>query len=100
MGEYKNFFLERLAIINYNIAIHEGNANERLASQSIKILLLPLEEVPNHYKNQFKELLKMIKDESKELPKGISFNKFLGKHNKTAVKYIKLLIEIYDIVKE
>ena len=34
----KNYFYSKLFDINYRIAIHEGNANQRLASEAPKIL--------------------------------------------------------------
>jgi len=46
----RNYFIGKLFDINYRMAIHEGNANRRLASEAIKILLLPSNEVPDLYR--------------------------------------------------
>ena len=68
MGQMKNYFCGKLSIINYEMAIHEGDANRRLASQSIKILLLPSSEVSEKFKNTFQELISLIESTIKSLP--------------------------------
>ena len=58
----EDYFISKLAEINYRMAIHEGNANRRLASEAIKILLLPLSEVPEYHKSEFNKLRNCIKE--------------------------------------
>jgi hypothetical protein len=58
----KSYFLAKLSDINYRMAIHEGNANQRLASECGKILLLPPSEVPSSYKSDFLKLRTLIVD--------------------------------------
>ena len=99
MGKFKSFFIERLSIINYNMAIHEGNAKQRLASECRKILLLPIEEVPGHFISEFKELTTLIKTELSFYPRGHEISNFVGKRNSMAIKYIKLLLEMEYVLK-
>jgi hypothetical protein len=54
----RGYFAGELFDINYRMAIHEGDANRRLASEAIRILLLPTDEVPSKYRKQFKKLRK------------------------------------------
>ena len=85
----------KLPYINYRIATHEGNAIRRLASQANELLPMPVALVPDENKKQFKQLKKLIEDEISNLPKGVMVPVSLGgMWNKTAVKYIILLIEI------
>ena len=56
----KSYFIEKISDINYRMAIHEGNAKRRLASEAIKILLLPANEVPDRHKNDFNKLGKLL----------------------------------------
>jgi hypothetical protein len=100
MGKFKPFFLERISIINYNMAIHEGNAKQRLASQCRNILLLPIEEVPERSLIEYKKLIGMIRTELSFYPKGLEITNFIGKRNSTAIKYIKILIEIEYVIRE
>lgn len=87
-GKMKAYLIEKLFDINYRMAIHEGNANQRLASEAEKILLLPPSEVPERYKNEFDKLSQLVEEPIK-----------LGNiRNSTASKYIKLLIDILDDV--
>jgi hypothetical protein len=93
----QDYFRAKLFDINYNILIHEGAANNRLASQAIKILLLPMSEVPKKYSKQFLELIKLIENTMVNLPSpGLTPVKITGIYNKTAVNYIKLLYDIQD----
>jgi len=85
-----------LPIINYRIATHEGTANRRLASQTHAILPMPVKMVPDDCKKQFKKLKQLIDNELKKLPDGIWPVRLGNMRNSTAVKYIKLLIEIED----
>ena len=91
----RHYFLSKLFDINYRMAIHEGNANRRLASEAIKILLLPPNEVPNLYKKEFNKLRDLIEDTIKHLPdSGLTPIRLGGITNKTASRYIELLIDI------
>ena len=91
----KRYFTNKLSEINYRISVHEGTANQRLASEAIKILLLPSNEVPEDYKSEFNKLRKLIEDKIKNLSApGLTPIKLGNIHNSTAVKYIKLLIDI------
>jgi len=90
------YFLEKLFDINYRMAIHECNAIRRLASESIKIIILPSNEVPILYKKEFLKLRKLLEDNIKDLNSpGVIPTKIKGIKNKTAAKYIKLLLDIY-----
>jgi hypothetical protein len=93
----KLYFLEKLSNINYRIAIHEGDANRRLASEVIKIILLPFSEVPFSYKKDFLKLRKLASDTIQNLSSpGLTPIRIKGINNKTASKYIKLLVDIED----
>ncbi len=95
-----NYFLGKLSVINYNMAIHEGNANRRLASQTAKLLILSRSEVPVIYLDQFDELMTLIDKTVSRVPAGLTPIKLGTIQNRTAVKYIKLLMEIEDFLKE
>ena len=82
------------------MAVHRGNAKQRLASECRKILLLPIEEVPNQFISEYKEMIRLIKTELSYYPRGLDINNFVGKRNSTVVKYIKLLIEIEYVLKD
>jgi hypothetical protein len=94
----KNYFLSKLFDINYRMAIHEGNANQRLASQSVKILFqLHSNEVPDKYKKDFDELKILINRTLEVLPQpGLIPIRIKGIKNSTATKYIKLLFDIRE----
>lgn len=96
-----DYFFKKLSIINYKMAIHEGNANRRLASQSVEILhKLFLSEVPGKFKKEFNELINLIdKTLSKIQQPGVYPVKIDGIKNKKAANYIKMLIEIEDFLK-
>ena len=79
------------------MAIHEGDANRRLASEAQKLLLLPPNEVPEHYKSEFDKLRQLIEETIRNLSAPGLIPIKLGKiRNSTASKYIKLLIDIQD----
>lgn len=83
------------------MAIHEGDANRRLASEAIKILLLPRSEVPEKYKKTFHELVILIESTIKNLPaNGLRPTKLNRLQNRTAAKYIQLLFTIENELKE
>jgi len=91
-----HYFTSKLFEINYRMAIHEGDANRRLASEAAKILILPPSEVPEQYKNEFDKLMRLIGETLKGLSApGLTPTKLKKIRNSTASKYIKLLIDIY-----
>lgn len=95
MGNMKNYFIGKLSTINYEMAIHEGDANRRLASQAIKISLLPNDEVPHKFKIAFNALNQLIETTLMSMPASGLIPVRLEKiKNKTASKYLKLLIDI------
>lgn len=93
-------FLGKLGIINYDMATHEGDANTRLASQTSEILRLVKSNVPEKYKTQFNKLIELLEKTVEKLPGLMIPIRVNGIYNKTAVKYIKLLWEIEDELKE
>lgn len=97
MGKMKQYFYGKLSALNYEMVIHEGDANRRLASQSVKILLLPISEVPEKFKNKYEELIALIETTLKSMPAPGLIPVRLGRiKNKTASKYLKLLFDIQD----
>ena len=92
----KNYFLSKLFNINYKIAIHEGNANCRLASKAPEILFqltTGRNFVPKKYTKNFNKLIDLI-DQILQHSGGRLPVRIDGIQNKTASKYIKLLIDI------
>jgi len=97
----KTYFAGKLFDINYRMATHEGDANRRLASEAIMILLLPLDEVPSQYRKQFDRLRRLIEETIKDLPApGLTAIKLRGIYNITAAKYVKLLLDIQYAVSD
>lgn len=95
MGKLKSYFSGKLFDINYRIAVHEGDANHRLASEAIKIKWLPSSEVPLKYKKKYDMLIALITNTIKGLPApGLKPTRLRGIRNATAAKYIKMLIDI------
>lgn len=91
----KQYFLEKLFDINYQMAIHERNASRRLASKAVKILLLSPDEVPCIYRKEFSKLQNIIKYTLQNLSApGLTPTRLQGVGNITAAKYIKLLLDI------
>ncbi len=97
----KNYFLGKLFDINYRIAIHEGNANRRLASQAAEILfqLAPHHKlVPDQYKAGFSKLIILINNLIES--RGRVHVRRKSIQNRTAAKYIKLLIDIRESLED
>lgn len=97
----KNYFYSKLFEINYRIATHEGNANQRLASEAIKILvhLAPNHKfIPEQYKDKFDKLLTLVQSTVANTEGRIP-SRIKGIQNRTAVKYIKLLIDIEESIR-
>jgi hypothetical protein len=78
------------------MAIHEGDANRRLASQAVEIYhKLFQSDVPTEYKKEFEKLLDLIEKTLDSITQpGIHPARINGIKNSTAAKYIKLLIDI------
>jgi len=87
-----NYYLGKLAAANYQIAIHPGAANERLTSQVDRILILSSEIIPEEYRRDFSVLIKRINESYGSRPP----HKIYGMRNKTAARYIKLLLDIQE----
>jgi len=96
MTKEQEIFYKQVSQINYKISTHEGNANTRLASQCSKILLLPKAVIPEKYQEKFNKLLKLIENTLNPIPGLLIPVKIDSIYNKTAVKYIILLIELED----
>lgn len=93
----RDYFVSKLSEINYRMSIHPGTANQRLASEAIKILLLPSNQVPEELKEEFDKLILLLRNTIKSLPApGLTPQKIINTNNAEAVKYIKLLITIED----
>ncbi|PIP60217.1 hypothetical protein COX00_04120 [Candidatus Uhrbacteria bacterium CG22_combo_CG10-13_8_21_14_all_47_17] len=87
----------KLPTINYRIATHEGTASRRLASQANELLPMPIESVPDECKKDFTNLKRLIEETLNNLPRNSGLMvpvRLANIHNSTAVKYIKLLMEI------
>ncbi|SRR5258706_12166572 len=97
----KQYFLAKLSDLNYRMAIHEGDANRRLASEIDKLLLLRGAPVPDRFKLRFDKLQILI-DEALFRLKGTGLrpSKFHTIQSRTAVKYIEMLIAIEHQWKE
>jgi len=95
----KHYFVGKLSAINYRIAVHEGNANKRLASEAPEILYkLGISfkgSIPKNREKEFSKFISLIErtiiNAQGRIPVRIGNIK-----NKTAAKYIKLLIDIRE----
>jgi hypothetical protein len=98
----KNYFYSKLSDINYRIATHEGNANQRFASEATKILV---QLAPNYslvsekYRDEFNKLIIAIKNTLSN-SEGRIPSRIKSIQNRTAVKYIKLLIDIEESLRD
>ncbi len=92
-----NYNLAKLSQLNYKISIHPKAANARLTSQIDQILVISGSIIPEQFKNEFKKLTALI-DKSymsaQKLGNGLKPYKLEGIQDRTAAKYIKLLIDI------
>jgi len=97
----RNYFIAKLSEINRRMAIHEGNASRRLANEAVAILLLPSSDVPGKYKKDFLELRRLIEATIKKLPApGLTPSKLGRIQNRTASKYIQMLLSIEDYIND
>ncbi len=96
-AKMKLYFLEKLSEINLRMATHEGDAIRRLANEAVNLILLPTTEVPLTFRQEFNKLKSLAQDTIKNLiSPGLTPTRLCGIQNRTAVKYIKLLIDIED----
>ncbi len=83
------------------MALHEGDASTRLASEAVKILLLPTSEIPDKFKKQFLNLRQLVITTIKDLPApGLTPTKLGNIQNRTAIKYIHLLLIMHVAMDE
>jgi hypothetical protein len=95
-----HYFTGKLGGINYSMAIHEGDANKRLASQAENIFRLSQIAVPEKYRKEFEKLHKLIEATLDSINfAGLTPVRITGIRNSTASKYIKLLLEIEEELK-
>ena len=92
----KRYFLEKLSDINYRLSIHEGNANQRLASEARIIMLLPKIELLKRFQKDYEKLRNDIEKTISSTTSGFQPSKIKGIQNSTASKHIKLLADIQD----
>jgi hypothetical protein len=96
-----HYFTGKLTLLNYNMAVHEGDATRRLASQAVQIKLIPSDIIPVSHRKKFNELSIVIDRTLNSMgPGGLQPYKMRGIRNSTATKYIKLLWEIQDILNQ
>lgn len=92
----KNYTYSKLFEINYNMQLHEGNANRRFCSQGAKILfqILP-SNIPEEVAGS-KLFIQMLKDleETFKNTEGRIPIRLKGRKNSTVSKYIKLLKDL------
>lgn len=90
-----NYFASKLSFLIHNMAVHEGDANNRLASESINISLIDPRAIPENYRKDFEKLQKTISKTLSGIHNDRTPHKLDGIRNPTAVKYIKLLWRIH-----
>ena len=95
----KQYFLSKLSHLNYSVATHPGDAKSRLGSQATYLFLISIDVIPEHFKKDFNVLIKLIKDENQINSVGMGI-RFLGKKNTSIVKFIKLLIDIENEIRD
>lgn len=96
----EKYLLEKLSEINRRMAIHEGDANRRLASECVHILLLPKSHIPKQFIGEYESLLEHVKDTVSHLSSpGLVTAKIDGIGNTTAASFIKLLMDIEYVIR-
>lgn len=93
-----HYFASKLSFVNYTMAVHEGDANRRLASESINIILIDSRIVPINYRKDFLKLQQVVKKTLARIHNDRTPHKLDGIRNSTAAKYIKLLWRIHDVL--
>lgn len=94
MGKVNHYFLSKLSEINYRMAVHEGDANHRLASEAENIVLFPSDDVPDDYRYAYEEMKTVLKATLKDMRFPFVPSKIRGVRNVTVVKYLALLMSI------
>jgi hypothetical protein len=101
MGKQLEYTLSKLSEINYRMAVHEGDANHRLASEAENIILLLPHEVPEEFRLQFDKMTGILKTTLNGLKSFIlTPYKIHGIRNVTCSKYLALLINIEDALRQ
>jgi hypothetical protein len=101
MGKQMQYTLTKLSEINYRMAIHKGDANQRLTSEAENIINLILHEIPTDYRSHFDKLtdiLTMTLNDRKSFL--LKPYKIYGIRNETCSKYLALLIDIEDSLRQ
>lgn len=60
--DVKHYLFGKLSEINYRMAVHEADANRRLASEGLSLLIIPTSAVPARFQKQFSKLRALIED--------------------------------------
>ena len=88
------YLKEKLSDILLAMQIHPENANIRLSSQHGKIMFLKAHpDIPKQYLKEFNSLTEILENNQDVYSR---LYKIPYMHKKTAAKYIKLLMDIYD----
>ena len=94
----RQYFLSKLSDINYRISVHPDVAKKRISSEAVHILMLSDQYVPKKYHALFSKLIQILKENAFTMTNGPTFYSLGAMHNETAVKYIKLLMDIQSDV--
>ena len=90
------YLKEKLSDILFRIHTHKEHANIRLASQAHNINIFKNDpDIPSQYQKQFERLIQDIEKAQLFYGNKEDIYKFPYMRKSTAVKYIKLLIDIY-----
>jgi hypothetical protein len=102
MGNGRTYFISKLSELNSRMIVHEGDARTRLVSEADNIFVLPIGELPEMYKHDYNELLNLIINsyKNKSIQKDFAQKTIKDIRNITAVKYIKLLLDIENRLRE
>lgn len=88
------YLKEKLNDIVYTLTVHEGNATMRLAYVYKKLLVLPKTNIPQAYKGQYNEMMGKLAIGCRTSAPGLTPSKVRNIQNRTASKYIALLVKI------
>ena len=92
-----DYYIAKIAQINYKISIHPDDANTRLTSQADRILVVVPSVVPAQFREQFTSLIDLINVNyvnAQRLGVGLRPHKLSGINKNAAAVYIKVLIDI------